>query len=144
KNLLGSGVYSDRMSRSREDFNEAQQATMAQVYNSARQQALDNRLNVTNQINQRDIAEGQNRTAIRTAQISIKPGMLQGQAAMENTRVNREQLGIAKDQWIFQKTWQNIRNLINVMRATGDMTGYDEYPQLVQNAALYTGMNGWQ
>src|SRR5690606_31347368 len=99
KNLLGSGVYSDRMSRSREDFNEAQQATMAQVYNSARQQALDNRLNVTNQINQRDIAEGQNRTAIRTAQISIKPGMLQGQAAMENARVNRGQLGLARDQW---------------------------------------------
>lgn len=143
RNLLGSGVYSDRMGRAREEFNEAQQATIANLYNSARENALNRRLEVTNQINQRDIAEGQNRTAIRTAQISIKPGMLQGQAALEQAKVSRGHLGLARDQWNFEKPWKNIGNLIDVMRASGDMSGYYEYPQFVGNAQPYGGMSPW-
>lgn len=129
KNLLGSDVWSSMNIRAREEHSESVDQTLATLYQNARNKALDNKLAALQQINERDIAAGNMATARATARISAAPGMAMA-------RLEREK-------WTNEKPWTNMNHLIDVMRATGDMSGYYENPNYVPSAQPYTGMSPW-
>jgi hypothetical protein len=129
KNLLGSDVWASMNIRAREEHGESVDQTLATLYQNSRNKALDDKMAALNQINERDIAAGNMATARATARISAQPGMAMA-------RLEREK-------WNNNKPWENMGHLIDVMRATGDMSGYYESPNYVPSAAPYTGMSPW-
>lgn len=135
-NLLGSDYWQTAQINASEEFSEAQSQALANLYNNVRENALNRRLGVLDQINTRDIAEGNNKTAIRVANINIRPGMAQASVA-------RGQLGLEREKWDFNKPWLNMGNLIETMRGLGDMSGYYEYPNYIPQEQGYTGPPSW-
>lgn len=129
KNLLGSDVWASMNIRAREEHGESVDQTLATLYQNARNKALDDKLAALNQINERDIAAGNMATARATARISAAPGMAMAR--------------LERDKWNNNKPWENMGHLLDVMRATGDMSGYYESPNYVPGAQPYTGMSPW-
>lgn len=56
---FGSGMYSAQRSQAQDEYNEASQQSMAQIYQRARDQAIANQMNALGLVNTRDISEGQ-------------------------------------------------------------------------------------
>lgn len=75
---FGSGMYSAQRSQAQDEYNEASQQSMAQIYQHARDQAIANQMDALGLVNTRDISEGQiaaQRDATRSSASSAAAGI---------------------------------------------------------------------
>lgn len=129
-NMLGGSFWTNQMNRGREEHLESQDTTLAGLYKSSRDQAMAQKLAALDQVNARDIAAGNQQTQRDVARISIKPGMAS--------------VGLQRSMWNAQRPWDDMKNLLDVMRGAGDISGYYEYPNYTGGAPPYTGPKGWE
>lgn len=130
RSLLGTDYWTYQKGRAREEFDEGMQSNIASLMHDSRTRAEQQRLAALGQVNERDIAAGQFKTARATARIGAQPGIMAA--------------NLARQQWQHNLPFDDMRNTIGLMKELGGMSGYYETPGFTEIPQGYNGLSGWE
>lgn len=123
--LLGTGYYGGMMVASNEEFNEAMQGQLADIYMGRFNQTEQNELAALGMLNNRDMNAANNRAQIQSSRISARPGMMQA--------------NLARQQWKANQPFTDIERTIGIMQGLNNLGGYTMAPEFVAQPMPYYG-----
>lgn len=135
----GRDYYMSALGRANEEHNEAVQGTLANLYNTARARAEENRLATIGLGNQRDIAAGQIKAQKRGDTMSYNAQMAGIRA---NERQARAALGFERQKWNTEAPLRYLTAMTGIMGELNDMGGYNLSPGFVADPRPANTLSG--
>lgn len=135
----GRDYYTAALGRANEEYNESLQGTLANLYNTSRARAEENRLSTIGLGNQRDIAAGQIKAQMRGDTLSYKASMAATQAS---ERQARAALGFERTKWKTEAPLRYLTAMTGLMGELNTMGGYNLSPGYVANPSPANTLSG--
>lgn len=125
ESLLGTGYYGGMMIGANEEYNEAIQKQLADVYQTRFSNVEQNELAALGLLNQRDMNAAQARAQVAAARASAAPGLA-------GVRLQRQQ-------WVANQPYTDLERTIGIMGGLNQLGGYTTSPNYVRQATPYYG-----